>query len=244
MRTLRDEDQSDDQLKPLVNLFLALESDSDKESYTSTDTASVNECHSPMVMYPPVVNRLSPPYTSLPLPFEPVPPPSPQLRVEYSVWCDDVLHTVTNGLDTNHTINDLLIRNQTYISTICSFNGNTNSSLPQSTRDQLNHDNMIFHNIILQINIKDILKDYLYRGETSMVQTGNKIVLVNGNLHSTTILPCHLLLCLMCVFLVITFHTLPQVNSRLRYRTIWTQTVMLLIIDHFFCNMRIFHHTL
>ena len=33
-----------------------------------------------------------------------------------------------------------------------------NSSLPQSTRDQLNNDNMIFHNILLQLHIKDIPK--------------------------------------------------------------------------------------
>ena len=67
MRTLRDENQSEDKLNPLVNLCLTLKSDPDQESYKSTDTASVNECHSPMVMVPPVVHpiihRLSSPYT-------------------------------------------------------------------------------------------------------------------------------------------------------------------------------------
>ena len=43
MRTLRDDGQSEDQLKPLVNLCLALESDSDQASCTSTDTTSVSE---------------------------------------------------------------------------------------------------------------------------------------------------------------------------------------------------------
>ena len=43
MRTLRDDGQSEDQLKPLVNLCLALESDSDQASCTSMDTTSVSE---------------------------------------------------------------------------------------------------------------------------------------------------------------------------------------------------------
>ena len=115
-----------------------------------------------MVMVPPVlqpiIHRLSSPFTGLPVPIESVSPPSPELCVENSLWCDDVLHIVTNSLDTNHTINDLLLCHQTYSPTICSINGKTNSSLPQSTRDQLNNDNMIFHNILLQLHIKDIPK--------------------------------------------------------------------------------------
>ena len=43
MRTLRDDGQSEAQLKPLVNLYLALESDSDQASCTSTDTTSVSK---------------------------------------------------------------------------------------------------------------------------------------------------------------------------------------------------------
>ena len=114
-----------------------------------------------MVLVPPVlqpiIHRLSSPFTGLPVPIESVPSPSPELCVENSLWCDDVMHTVTNSLDTNHTINDLL-RHQTYSPAICSINGKTNSSLPQSTRDQLNHNNMIFRNILLQLHIEDLPK--------------------------------------------------------------------------------------
>ena len=106
-----------------------------------------------MVMVPPVlqptIHRLSSPFTGLPVPIDSVPPPLPELCVEIFLWCDDVLHTFTNSLDTNHIINDLLLRHQTYSPAICSINDKTNSSLPQSTRDQLNHDNMIFRNILL-----------------------------------------------------------------------------------------------
>ena len=106
----------------------------------------------------PVIHRLFPPFSGLPVPIKSVPHPSPELCVENYLWCDDVLHTVTKSLDINHTINDLLLLLQTYRPTICSIHGKTNSSLLQSTRDQLNHDNMIFRNILLQLYIKDLPK--------------------------------------------------------------------------------------
>ena len=43
MRTLRDDGHSENQLKPLVNLCLALESESDQASCSSADTTSVSE---------------------------------------------------------------------------------------------------------------------------------------------------------------------------------------------------------
>ena len=71
----------------------------------------------------PVIHRLFSPFAGLPVPIKSVPHPSPELCVENYLWCDDVLYTVTNSLDTNHTINELLLRHQIYSPTICSING-------------------------------------------------------------------------------------------------------------------------
>ena len=98
-----------------------------------------------MAMVPPVlqpiIHRLSSLFTGLPVPFESVPPLSPELCVENSLWCDDVLHRVTNSLDINHTSNNLLLFYQKYSPTICSINGRTWGKLhfcKKITRDRAN----------------------------------------------------------------------------------------------------------
>ena len=69
-------------------------------------------------MVPPVlqliIHRLSSPFTGLPVPIESVPPPSPELCVENSLWCEDILHTLHILLKKKNTVCTLHISRYWY----------------------------------------------------------------------------------------------------------------------------------